>query len=140
MSHPAELLSAYLDGEVTDEERRVIARHLPDCELCRAELVDLHAARSALRSLPVLDLPSGFFEAGSPGPVVPFGRRPRVWAAAAAVVAGFIGIAAFIAPEPAVPVTFIQLSVEHCNRSQLDPPLTPGKAMPSATLPIGGAE
>lgn len=141
MSHPAELLSAYLDGEVTDDERRIVTTHLPDCEMCRGELVDLHAARSALRSLPVLDLPSGLFENGSSGVVVPLRRRPRVWAAAAAaVVAGFIGVATFIAPEPTVPVTFIQLSVEHSNRSQLDPPLTPGKAMPSATLPIGGAE
>ncbi len=136
MNHLGELLSAYLDGEVSPAERARVTSHIADCSLCQAELADLHSARSALRSLPMLDLPDGLFDLDSN--VVPLVRRPRVWAAAAAaVVAGFIGVATFIAPEPTVPVTFNEISVEHSNRSQFDPPLTPGKVVPSA---IGGAE
>lgn len=136
MSHLGELLSAYLDGEVSPAERTRVTSHIADCSLCQAELADLHSARSALRSLPMLDLPDGLIDLDSN--VVPLVRRPRVWAAAAAaVVAGFIGVATFIAPEPTVPVTFNEISVEHNNRSQFDPPLTPGKVVPAA---IGGAE
>jgi len=141
MTHLGELLSAYLDGEVTELERELVTTHIGNCEVCQIELGDLHVARSALRSLPVIDLPSGLFDEGEPAPVIPLVRRPRTWvAAAAAAVAVFIGVATFVAPEPTVPITFNEISVEYNNRSQLDPFLTPGKALPSVTLPIGGAE
>jgi anti-sigma factor RsiW len=140
MTHLGELLSAYLDGEVTESERNLVTSHIPDCGTCQAELADLHLARSALRSLPVLDLPAGLLD-GEAGVVIPLVRRPRVWvAAAAATVAVFVGVATFVAPEPTTPISFNEISLEHNNRSQLDPLLTPGKAVPAVSLPIGGAE
>ncbi len=140
MTHLGELLSAYLDGEVTEDERKLVTSHITDCGTCQAELADLHLARSALRSLPVLDLPAGLLD-GEASVVIPLVRRPRVWiAAAAATVAVFVGVATFVAPEPTVPITFNEISLEHNNRSQLDPLLTPGKAVPPVSLPIGGAE
>ena len=141
MSHPSELLSAYLDGEVTEREREIVTGHIGGCEACQGELADLHIARSALRSLPILDLPPGILMDGMTADVIPLVRRPRVWvAAAAAAVVAFIGVATFVTPEPTVPITFNEISAEYNTRSQLDPILTPGKAAPSVTIPIGGAE
>ncbi|MDF1595076.1 MAG: zf-HC2 domain-containing protein [Acidimicrobiia bacterium] len=141
MTHLGELLSAYLDGEVTESERNLVTSHIGDCATCQTELADLHLARSALRSLPVLDLPAGLLNGGDVDVVIPLVRRPRVWmAAAAATVAVFVGVATFVTPEPTVPITFNEISLEHNNRSQLDPLLTPGKAVPAVSLPIGGAE
>ncbi len=44
-----ELLTAYLDGEVTPEEKMNIEAHLPGCPQCRAELEALSATQSSLR-------------------------------------------------------------------------------------------
>lgn len=141
MTHPGALLSAYLDGELTSDERELVTTHLPDCVLCQKELADLHHARAALRALPMLEVPPGVLDGEETAEVIPFARRPRFWAAAAAAtVAAFIGVATFVTPEPTVPITFNEISIEHNTRSQLDPPLTPGGVVPAVTIPIGGAE
>jgi hypothetical protein len=44
-----DLLAAYLDGEVTPEERTGIEAHLPGCPRCRAELASLSAVQADLR-------------------------------------------------------------------------------------------
>jgi predicted anti-sigma-YlaC factor YlaD len=44
-----DLLAAYLDGEVTPEEKAQIEAHLPGCLKCRAELESLAAVRDNLR-------------------------------------------------------------------------------------------
>jgi len=44
-----ELLTAYLDGEVTPEEKMNIEAHLPGCPQCRTELEALSAMQSSLR-------------------------------------------------------------------------------------------
>ncbi|MBU1226075.1 MAG: zf-HC2 domain-containing protein, partial [Actinobacteria bacterium] len=59
MNHPGDLLSALLDGELTPEEIGAVSEHLDMCAACRAELEATAAARTALRSLPVLDPPPG---------------------------------------------------------------------------------
>jgi hypothetical protein len=46
-----ELLTAYLDGEVTPQERAYIEAHLPGCPQCRAELEALSATRDNLRGM-----------------------------------------------------------------------------------------
>ena len=46
-----ELLTTYLDGEVTPEERVYIEAHLPGCPQCRAELEALSNTRASLRSV-----------------------------------------------------------------------------------------
>jgi anti-sigma factor (TIGR02949 family) len=46
-----ERLSAYLDGELTAEERREVAAHLEGCEECRRELALLKRLDAALGSL-----------------------------------------------------------------------------------------
>ena len=44
-----ELLAAYLDNEVTTEQRRDIEAHLAGCRPCQQELASLRAAQAALR-------------------------------------------------------------------------------------------
>jgi len=46
-----ELLTAYLDGEVTPEERAYIEAHLPGCPQCHAELEALSATQASLRGV-----------------------------------------------------------------------------------------
>lgn len=45
-----ELLTAYLDGEVTPEEKAYIEAHLPGCPKCQAELKALSTMQTSLRS------------------------------------------------------------------------------------------
>jgi len=44
-----ELLTAYLDNEVTPEERQEIESHLAGCSRCRKELEELKSAQKMLR-------------------------------------------------------------------------------------------
>lgn len=105
MSHLGELLSAYLDGETTPDESRQVVDHLNGCDRCQTDMEDVHAARSALRAMPTLELPSSVLDAVGGhriAEVVPLRRRPirMAAAAAAAVVVLFIGLATFFAPQP----------------------------------------
>jgi anti-sigma factor RsiW len=52
-----ELLSAYLDGELRPGELDVVAEHLDGCEHCIAEFKMLKEARTALRLVPMLQVP-----------------------------------------------------------------------------------
>jgi anti-sigma factor RsiW len=57
MSHLGDALSGYLDDEVGVAERTRIEEHLEGCEACRDDLAGLASARSAVRGLPMLELP-----------------------------------------------------------------------------------
>jgi phage gpG-like protein len=46
-----ELLTAYLDGEATPEDKAYIEAHLPGCPQCRAELEALSATQAILRGV-----------------------------------------------------------------------------------------
>ncbi len=107
-AHLGELLSAYLDGELTGDEEERVVLHLDGCGLCRDELLELDAARGAVRSLPVLE-PAGFVDKITremPAVPVPITAaadrrrsrmRPTAWAAAAAaalvLAVGGVGMA-----------------------------------------------
>ncbi|MGD8580919.1 MAG: zf-HC2 domain-containing protein, partial [Lysobacterales bacterium] len=43
--HVGELLSGYLDGELTQQVRQRVEVHLADCDECRESLADLEALR-----------------------------------------------------------------------------------------------
>ena len=45
------LLSAYIDGELTDEERRTVEGHLDECPLCRLALEEMTEASKSYRGL-----------------------------------------------------------------------------------------
>ncbi len=57
-----ELLSAYLDGELRPGELDVVAAHLDGCEHCIAEFRMLKEARTALRLIPMLQVPDRVIE------------------------------------------------------------------------------
>src|SRR6266540_1629452 len=59
MSHPEELLAAYVDGSLEEDERALVDGHLAGCETCRVEVGDARRARAALSGLPELDVPPG---------------------------------------------------------------------------------
>jgi anti-sigma factor RsiW len=58
--HPGDLLSAYLDDELSGPEAAQVEAHLAVCGACNAELDDLGAARRMLRDLPPVPAPPGF--------------------------------------------------------------------------------
>ena len=85
MTHPSELISAYLDGELNGSEQQKLLTHLSGCGRCSVELEELQEVRSAVRSLPVIELPDGLIPrsrcgdhpaAAQPGPLGGY-RRPR---------------------------------------------------------------
>jgi anti-sigma factor RsiW len=100
MTHRSELLSAMLDGELTEAETQWVSEHLSGCGQCKIELEDLSGARAAVRSLPMLDLPEDLGPADER--VVPLWPRRTLVAAlsvaALAVVAvgavGMVGMTA----------------------------------------------
>ncbi len=54
------LLSAYLDGEATAPERRMVAEHLSECGACTSELEEMKMTVALLRNLPDLPVPRSF--------------------------------------------------------------------------------
>ena len=75
------LLSAYLDGEVSDSERAGVDTHLAGCESCRSELATLRATVDLLGSLPQIAPSRSFALAQEPEPVRSF--EPLFWTARA---------------------------------------------------------
>jgi putative zinc finger protein len=79
MTHPEELLSGYVDGTLSNEERAVVEAHLATCETCREEVELAGEALMALESLEEQPVPFGVT-----GPVMAeagrrFERRGAVW-------------------------------------------------------------
>ena len=121
MTHPEELLSAFLDDELTPDERTLVATHLDECADCRSELAMVEVARSAVRSLPLLEPPPGLI----PGIGVPrrsFSlRRAWVWATSGAVA---VALAVVVAVAPGAPAPAFDLDTvadQHTARVVVEP-------------------
>ena len=126
MIHPTELISAYLDGELHGAEQSQLQEHLAGCGKCSVDMEQLQFVRSAVRSLPVLELPEGIVPEADPV-VVPLRRHKGMWVgAAAAVVAAVIAIAAIVTPEPGS-ASLTELNSQYAARSTLDPAFGPAK-------------
>ncbi len=111
--HLGELLSAHLDGELTGDELGMLHEHLPGCELCQTELAVLHGARSALRSLPLLEAPD-FGVPEVKAPVIPLHRVRRIAAVAAVAFVAFVGLATFQTSRP------VEVSLSDVTETQLE--------------------
>lgn len=129
MNHPTTLISAFLDGELSGSEVATLERHLASCGRCVAELEDVQRVRSAIRSLPVLEVPPGLLWEGEPAQVVPLRRHRVVWAGAAAVVAAVVTVAALNAPAPEG-ITMEDLTSRFGARVSLDPAFPAKVVMP----------
>jgi anti-sigma factor RsiW len=94
-------LSAYLDGEMPEQEREVISQHLQQCEECRGEVAAFSAVTDALNTIEGIEVPPYFMtrlrqQVREQAKPVPFFQRIRglavTAATAVAVVASlFIG-------------------------------------------------
>lgn len=137
MTHPGELISAYLDGELDREEVLELLGHLAGCGRCASEMNDMQTVRSAVRSLPMVELPSGLM--GNPTrDVVPLRRnRGFLAGAAAAVVAAAITVAALITPPPQ-PVSVEDLNSRFGARVSLDPAFGPAKIVVPEIVEVAG--
>jgi hypothetical protein len=63
IEHPLESLSALLDGELADAERRGVESHVAGCPSCARHLRDLTAVDAMARGLPPVAVPDGYLEA-----------------------------------------------------------------------------
>ena len=93
----AGLLSAYIDDEVTADERLLVERHLVDCARCTQELETLRQTVSWLRAMPPVAVPRPLtlrMEDVGLSPAEP-PRRRSWWQAVAAPV--WVGAAAALA-------------------------------------------
>jgi anti-sigma factor RsiW len=103
---PDDRLSAYLDGELDAAERADVDGYLAESPEWRAERDAVAYARDALRSLPVHEAPSGFWEDVLPpdlnrARVRRRARLPRLLTAATAGVAvAAVVIASLVIPSP----------------------------------------
>lgn len=111
-----ELLSAYLDGEVTEKERHLLEEHLASCKSCRQELEELRRIVGLVASLPKEAAPEGFAQrtvaslpapgTGAPERLRKFFLRPR-WAFASGALATaaliLIAMSLLYWPGPGVP-------------------------------------
>lgn len=117
MTHPGDLLTGYLDGEVSAAERRSVADHLAGCDACGELLQDLRETRSLLRSLPLLDLPLPALRSG-----LRRSRRPSVAWAVSGVAAAMLALGLVLVPdEPAASFDFDTLRDQHTARLVVDP-------------------
>jgi anti-sigma factor RsiW len=120
MSHVGELLSAYLDGELSHPEHREVHEHLAACDDCRAELADLDAARSAVRALPLLDPPVALDV-----PSLGAHRRSRARRAAAAIAAAaavlVLGVLVVRDDSREPPVDIVSVVEQHTARANVQP-------------------
>ncbi len=128
MSHPGEMISAYLDGELSSSEVIQLFEHVAGCGRCAAEMQDLQTVRSAVRSLPLLELPAGLIPEADAA-VVPLHRnRGFLVGAAAAMVALVIAVAAMLTPStPAISLE--ELNSRYGARASLDPAFGPAKVI-----------
>lgn len=114
-----EMLSAYLDAELTAPERVAVEARLAESAEWRVELDEVRAARAAVRDLASRDAPAGFWDAviahveaeagdgnldgaAAPAAVVPLAeRRPRrvAWFAAAAAAVAAVVVAVVAVPQ-----------------------------------------
>jgi anti-sigma factor RsiW len=119
LSHLGEIVSAYLDGELSGVERREADSHLAGCDLCREELAGMAAIRARLRALPMLELPVEL--AGAARTVRPLYRRPRVLVgAAAAAMATVLALATLTAPDDVVTLAGDEFVSSFRARASLD--------------------
>lgn len=132
MSHPSELISAFLDGELDDRERGELMRHLSGCGRCSADLEGMQRVRAAIRSLPVLELPHGLVPEADPV-VVPLRSHKGLWAGvAAAVLVVVVTLAALITP-PVEATSLNDLNSRFGARASLDPAFPAKVVVPTVT-------
>ena len=137
-SHPDELISASLTGDLTDVERRELQAHLSTCHVCRETLEAFSQQRQLLGGLPVAQVPRDLgprvrtgIDSGRFG--APWWRRPGgllAGAASLATVAAAALLAAF----------FLNGGLRNPQVAASVPPSTSGLASSSPAVSSSPAE
>ena len=128
MRHAGELISAYLDGELIGEERRQLFEHLNSCGVCAAEMDDMQRVRTAIRSLPMVELQPGLVPEAEVEQAPLYRNRGVLVGAAAAVLALVIAVAALVTPPPPT-VSVEDLNSRFGARVSIDPAFGPAKVV-----------
>ena len=126
-TNPEELISAYLD-EGWPDLRSTGSKRISRPVESAPPSQEMQTVRSAVRSLPLLELPAGLIPEADAG-VVPLRRNKGFWVgAAAAAVALVIAIAAIVTPStPSVALE--ELNSRYEARASLDPAFGPAKVV-----------
>jgi anti-sigma factor RsiW len=97
------LVTAYVDGELTGEERAAFEAHVAECEACAHRLADERQVVAAVEgSLPLYDVPTALRERVGELMVARPARRARTpWPAVAAALAAALVAVALWLPRPA---------------------------------------
>ena len=120
--HEGDRLSAYLDGELPTEEAAAIVTHLTTCRRCREELHDLDRSRTAVRSLPGLEVPGLPIRPDAPRRSHLRPVRPRAMVAATAGLVAVLALLTTITSRPPDPgVTLVDLEARHVTRMSVEP-------------------
>jgi anti-sigma factor RsiW len=113
-NHPEQLLSLYVDDELTGEERREVSEHLAACESCRLSIEEMRALRVRIKEAADVSLPDNFVYS-----VLRSARREDentvVWLSTekfarnvvvvlSVVVLALVGLGTFLRPEPPIRV------------------------------------
>jgi anti-sigma factor RsiW len=148
---PDELLSAYLDGEVTDEEQSTVADALARSADCRATLAELAAARDAVRGLDAPEVPAGFLagieravaightaQAAQAAPTASGADRSRsrrglVWLAGGAAAAALLAAMVIPSTERVDPAVRARVDAHAARSSVSDDPVSELAPVATAT-------
>ncbi len=124
MTHPIDLLSAFLDDELSSQERSMVASHLESCATCSSDLAGLARVKNWVRALP---------DQEPPVPLVPSLRRPPRWIwAAASAAAAVLAIGLVVSPTEPAPFDLDTLEGLHTARVVVAPGIS------SIRGPVGG--
>jgi anti-sigma factor RsiW len=100
-SQASELLTAFVDGELTAAEKAAVEAHLAGCAVCQAQVASLRAAIGTLAALPALE-PSPAFEEAVLAALRPTRTHRPHWARRAAVLlvaGGAVAAALVVVPK-----------------------------------------
>jgi anti-sigma factor RsiW len=99
---PEELLSAYLDGEATPDERALVERRLEESGEWRVVLEEVRSTRELLLDLPTREAPTGFWDSLLQPDIAPpvqleevrkrRGKQVITWLAGAAAAAAIVAV------------------------------------------------
>ncbi len=117
--HPAEALSALLDGELTSDEEAQVQAHLVACLTCRHEMETVRVARLWVRALPPVEPPFGLYERMLL-PYRPARRRLAMAFAGAAAVVAAVLVSIAPAPQPVVDPSVATLIEAHATSASVE--------------------
>jgi anti-sigma factor RsiW len=135
--HPGDVLSAYVDGALTEDQAAAVAAHLDRCPACAAERDEVADARRILRSLPLIEPPPGVLV---PAPAVHLADAISAWLDRELDAVAAEGVAAHLDACPACAAERDEVAWAR-DRVRLLPPVEPPASLltPDGLFSLGTA-